>query len=81
MSQQDCLGIKGKWVSKIQEYDLEIKATKLIKGHGLAKMSTQGNEKALGIICQSSYPEQSVLDELQRLEQHPLVYRHHLFPP
>ena len=45
--------------------------TKLIKGQGLAKMLTQGNEKALGIICQSSNSEQSVSDELQRLEQHP----------
>ena len=61
----------GKWVSKIQEYDLEIKPTKLIKGQGLAKMLTQGNEKALGIICQNSDSEQSVSDELQRLEQHP----------
>ena len=68
MSQQYCLGIRGKWVSKIQEYDLEIKPTKLIKGQGLAKMLTQGNEKALGIICQNSDSEQSVLDELQRLE-------------
>ena len=40
MSQQDCLGIRGKWVSKIQEYDLDIKPTKLIKGQGLAKMLT-----------------------------------------
>ena len=40
MSQQDCLGIRGKWVSKIQEYDLEIKPTKLIKGQGLANMLT-----------------------------------------
>ena len=70
MSQQDCLGIKGKWVSNIQEYDLEIKPTKLIKGQGLAKMLTQGNEKALGIICHNSDPEQSVSDKLQRLEQH-----------
>ena len=30
--QQDCLGIRGKWVSKIQEYDLKIRPTKLIKG-------------------------------------------------
>ena len=41
LSQQDCLGIRGKWISKIQEYDLEIKPTKLIKGQGLAKMMTQ----------------------------------------
>src|SRR5713226_4837342 len=69
MSQEYCLGIRGKWVSKIQEYDLEIKPTKLIKGQGLAKMLTQGNEKALGMICQNNNPEQSVSDELQRLEQ------------
>ena len=34
LSQQDCLGIRAKWVSKIQAYDLEIKPTKLIKGVG-----------------------------------------------
>ena len=34
-------------------------------------MLTQGNEKSLGIIFQNSDPEQSVLDELQRLDQHP----------
>ena len=43
LSQQDCFGIRGTWVSKIYEYDLEIKPTKLIKGHGLAKMLTQKN--------------------------------------
>jgi hypothetical protein len=36
LSQQDCMGTRGKWVSKIQEYDLEIKPTKTIKGQGLA---------------------------------------------
>jgi hypothetical protein len=36
LSQHDCMGTRGKWVSKIQEYDLEIKPTKIVKGHGLA---------------------------------------------
>ena len=40
LSQQDCLRIRGTWVSKIQEYDLEIKPTKFIKGQRLAKMLT-----------------------------------------
>ena len=80
VSQQDFLGIRGKWVSKIQEYDLEMKSTKLIKGQGLANIFTQGNEKSLGIICQNSDPEQSVSDELQRLEQHPWYTIHHLLP-
>jgi hypothetical protein len=47
LSQQDCLGTRGKWVSKIQEYDLEIKPTKIIKGQGLAKMLTESNEEAI----------------------------------
>jgi hypothetical protein len=34
LSQQDCMGTRGKWVSKIQEYDLEIKHTKIVKGEG-----------------------------------------------
>ena len=70
MCQQDCLGKRGKWVSKIQEYDLEIKLTKLIKGQGLAKMLIQGNEEALGIICQNEEPTSSMPPELQRLDHH-----------
>ena len=69
LSQQDYLGIRGKWVSKIQEYDLEIKPTKLIKGQGLAKMMTEGNEQALGMICQNSSSIPANSTELQRLQQ------------
>ena len=58
MSQKDCLGIRGKWVSKIQEYDLDIRPTKLIKGQGLAKMLAQGNEEDLGMVCQNNDLEQ-----------------------
>lgn len=49
LAQHDSLGVRGKCVSKIQEYDLEIKPTKWVKGPGLAQMLTKGNEKALGI--------------------------------
>ena len=31
------LSSRGRWIAKIQEYDLEIKPTKLIKGQGLSK--------------------------------------------
>ena len=44
LSQQECLGIRGKWISKIQEYDLEIRPKKLIKSQGLAKILNQGKE-------------------------------------
>jgi hypothetical protein len=40
LAQQDCLGVRGKWVSKNQEYDLEIKPTKLVIGQGLTQMLT-----------------------------------------
>lgn len=36
--QHDSEGKQGKWIPKIQEYDLEIKLTKLVKGQGLAKL-------------------------------------------
>jgi hypothetical protein len=36
LSQKYCLGTRGKWVDKIQEYDLEINPTQLIKGKGLS---------------------------------------------
>jgi len=32
--QGDNDGKRGKWIEKIQEYDMDIKPTKLIKGHG-----------------------------------------------
>jgi hypothetical protein len=52
LSQVEGLGSRGRWIAKIQEYDLEIKPTKLIKGQGLAKMLIESNEKALGMVCQ-----------------------------
>ena len=36
-------GKRGKWIAKIQEYELEIKPTKLIKGQGLEKILSQSN--------------------------------------
>lgn len=35
LTHTDCLGTRAGWVTKIQEYDLEIKPTKLAKGRGL----------------------------------------------
>jgi hypothetical protein len=49
LSQQDCLGSTGKWVSQIQGYDLDIKPSKIIKGYGLAKMLTESNQESIKI--------------------------------
>jgi len=40
-------GRRGKWITKLQEYDLEIKPTKLIKGKGLGRFLTEMNCKVL----------------------------------
>lgn len=68
LAQQDCLGVRRKWVSKIQKYDLEIKPTKLIKGQGLAKMLARGNEEALGMICPNGQIEQVESEQFQSLK-------------
>jgi hypothetical protein len=40
---------RGRWLAKIQEFDLEITLTKLVKGQGLAKLLAESNFRALGI--------------------------------
>jgi hypothetical protein len=47
LSQQDCMGTRGNWVSKIQEYDLEIKPTKIVKGQGLSQMLIESKQEAI----------------------------------
>ena len=47
--QPDNDGKRGQWLTKIQEFDLEVKPTKLVKGQGLAKLLAKSNFKALGI--------------------------------
>jgi len=59
LSQSEGLCTRGRWIAKIQECDLEIKPTKLIKGKGLAKMLTEGNERDLGMISQNNVPKYS----------------------
>jgi hypothetical protein len=67
LSQSEGLGSMGRWIAKIQEYDLEIKPTKLVKGQGLATMLIEGNERALGMICENNNQEFS--PNLLKLEQ------------
>lgn len=46
---QDSDGKRGKWITVILEYDLEIKPTKLINGQGLAQLMVESNFQALYI--------------------------------
>ena len=47
--QPNSYGKRGRWITKILEYDLEIKPTKLVKGKGLEKSLNERNYRALGI--------------------------------
>ena len=38
LSQSDGIGVRGNWISWIQEYGLEIKPIKIVKGQGLAQL-------------------------------------------
>jgi ribonuclease HI len=67
LSQVEGIGSRGRWIAKIQEYDLEIRPTKLIKGQGLAKMLTESNERALDLVCQIN--DEDYHPNLQKLEQ------------
>jgi hypothetical protein len=47
--QSDSDGKRGRWLAKIQEFDLEIKPTRLVKGQGLEKLLAESNFRALRI--------------------------------
>jgi hypothetical protein len=55
--QPDIEGRRSKWISKILEFDLEIKPNKLVKGRGLAKILVESNCEDLGIKFISTYLE------------------------
>jgi hypothetical protein len=61
--QPDSDGKRGRWLAKIQEFDLEIKPTKLIKGKGLAKLLAESNLRALDINCLQGEGENTHLQE------------------
>jgi hypothetical protein len=47
--QPDIDGKRSKWITKILEFDLEIKPTRLVKGQGLARLLAESNCEALGV--------------------------------
>eukprot|EP00253_Pinus_taeda_P024129 PITA_24129 len=57
LTQEGLEGRRGKWISSILEYDIEIKPTKLIKGQGLSKLMTETNFQALDINQLDNEPE------------------------
>ena len=49
LTQPDIDGKRGKWISKIIDFDIEVKPTKLVKGQGLAKLMAKENCELLGM--------------------------------
>eukprot|EP00253_Pinus_taeda_P001921 PITA_01921 len=67
--QIDPKGRQAKWIAASQEYDMEIKPTKLIKGQGLAELMAESNLHALDInIIVSMYKEDEYSSLIQVLE-------------
>jgi len=64
--QGDSEGKRGRWIAKIHEYELEIKPTNVIKGHGLAKILSESNCQALRISLITE--EGSPKDEHRRIK-------------
>eukprot|EP00253_Pinus_taeda_P006400 PITA_06400 len=57
LTQENLEGRRGKWITNILEFDIEIKPTKLIKGQGLAKLMSETNFQALDINQLDNEPE------------------------
>jgi len=45
--QKDLGEKRAKWVTALQEYDLEIKPSKIVRGQGLCKLVAEGNDEAM----------------------------------
>jgi hypothetical protein len=46
---------RGRWITRIMEFDLEIDPTKLVKGKGLAKLLAESNYESLGVSFINTY--------------------------
>ena len=57
--QPDCEGKRGKWITKILEYNLTINPTQLIKGQGLSKLMIEVNCKETRLYHLSSKSQNS----------------------
>ena len=69
--QMDNDGKRGRWLVKIQEFDLEVKPTKLVKGQGLTKLLAESNFRALEINHLESHGYIPDIEELD--DQTPTV--------
>ena len=64
LTQPDIDGKRAKWISKLIDFDVEVKPTKLVKGLGLAKLMAKENRELMGInfTCVRSAKVQTVVE-------------------
>ena len=65
----DSEGNRGKWFANVMEYDVEIRPTKFVKGHGLEKLLVDSNSEALGLHLMAEHSIQEELQTWQDKEQ------------
>jgi hypothetical protein len=68
---------RGRWIAKIQEFDLEVKPTNLVKGHGLDKLLAESNFRVLGINHLQAIGDIPMIEEF--VDQIPLTQIHEFF--
>jgi hypothetical protein len=61
LTQPDSEGKRGKWIAKMQEYDLDINPAKLVKEQGLDKFIVESNYKAIDL--------NSMIENIMEIEQ------------
>ena len=71
LTQPDIDGKRAKWISKLIEFDVEVKPTKLVKGLGLAKLMAKENWELMGInfTCVKSTKVQTVVAAETKVNQ------------
>lgn len=65
LTQSGVTGKRCKWINKIQEFDLEIQITKLVRGHGLTKLMADINIEA-NQIC--NIEEEDVIASIEHTQ-------------
>jgi hypothetical protein len=70
--QSDSDGRRGRWLDKIQEFYLEVKPTKIMKGQALTRLLTKSNFKALGINNFESHDYLLDIEEID--DQAPIIH-------
>ena len=63
LTEPDIDGKKAKWITKLIEFDVEVKTTKLVQGLGLTKLMAKENYELMGInfTCVKSAKVQTVV--------------------